>query len=96
MWRLRKKHKEQNFKTWDFGLGQGNTAEVRCIATGDPAPNVEWTKVGEDLNSPNVQIEGDKLVIRDARVEDRGMYICTAENPGGSARASAIIEVERR
>ena len=28
-------------------------------------------------------------------VRDRGMYICTAENPGGVAQASAIVEVER-
>ena len=29
-------------------------------------------------------------------VRDRGMYICTAENPGGIAQASAILEVERK
>ena len=29
-------------------------------------------------------------------VRDRGMYICTAENPAGIAQASAIVEVERR
>lgn len=29
-------------------------------------------------------------------VRDRGMYICSAENAGGLAQASAIIEVERK
>ena len=29
-------------------------------------------------------------------VRDRGMYICTAENAGGVAQASAIVEVERK
>lgn len=29
-------------------------------------------------------------------VRDRGMYLCTAENPGGTAQASAIVEVERK
>lgn len=34
--------------------------------------------------------------IVNAMVRDRGMYICTAENAGGVAQASAIVEVERK
>jgi hypothetical protein len=77
-------------------IGQGGRAELRCIASGDPAPTVLWSKVGEDLSSPNLAVSGSLLSLRAAAVSDRGMYICTAENAGGSARASAIIEVERR
>jgi hypothetical protein len=77
-------------------IGQGSRAQLRCIATGDPQPTLVWSKVGEDLSSPNLVVSGPLLSLRAAAVSDRGMYICTAENPGGSARASAIVEVERR
>ena len=80
----------------DQTIGQGSTATLRCIAAGDPAPNITWSKVGEELNSPNVAVTGNTLTIRNAAVTDRGMYICTGVNPGGSARASAVVEVERR
>lgn len=69
---------------------------MRCIGSGEPAPSLEWSKVGEDLSSPNLVVSGGVLSLRNAAVSDRGMYICTAENAGGSARASGIIEVERR
>ena len=41
------------------------------------------------------QVTGPVLRIINAVVRDRGMYICSAENPGGVAQASAIVEVER-
>ena len=77
-------------------IGQGSSTELRCIGSGEPAPSLEWSKVGEDLSSPNLVVSGGVLSLRNAAVSDRGMYICTAENAGGSARASGIIEVERR
>jgi len=77
-------------------IGQGDRTELRCVGSGDPPPSLEWTKVGEDLSSPNLAVSGGTLTITNAAVSDRGMYICTAENSGGSARASSILEVERR
>lgn len=76
-------------------ISQGTSAELRCLAVGDPSPTVRWTKVGEDFTS-NILVTGPVLRIVNAMVRDRGMYICTAENPGGVAQASAIVEVERR
>ena len=77
-------------------IGQGGSTEVRCIASGDPQPSIVWTKVGEDMSSPNLVVSGGLLSLKNAAVSDRGMYLCTVENSGGSARASAIIEIERR
>lgn len=77
-------------------IGQGSSTEIRCIGFGDPLPALSWSKVGEDLSSPNLEVSGNVLSLKTAAVSDRGMYICNAENAGGSARASAIIEVERR
>jgi Immunoglobulin I-set domain len=96
-------------------ISQGTSAELRCLAVGDPTPTTRWTKVGEEFSS-NIQVSchsvlpkwiihgnccemhqvtGPVLRIINAVVRDRGMYICSAENPGGVAQASAIVEVER-
>ena len=77
-------------------IGQGDTVEVTCVTRGSPAPRVTWEKVGEDLSSPSVSVSGNTLTVRSARVEDRGMYLCQAENSAGSNRAIVILEVEPR
>jgi hypothetical protein len=43
-----------------------------------------------------LQAIGPVLRIISALVRDRGVYICTAENAGGSAVTSAVVEVERK
>lgn len=30
---------------------QGMSAELRCLAVGDPSPTIRWTKVGEDFST---------------------------------------------
>lgn len=39
-------------------------------------------------------MQDDNLYISDVTVEDRGLYVCRAENRDGTAQASAIVEVE--
>lgn len=41
-------------------------------------------------------VDNNILRITGAQVSDRGMYLCTAHNEGGSAQGAAIIEVERK
>ena len=77
----------------DSTIGQGDSLELRCLVSG--TGTTAWTKVGEDL-ADNIQVVGNTLVINQARVEDRGMYLCTVENAVGSSRATAIVEVEAR
>lgn len=43
-----------------------------------------------------LQAIGPVLRIINALVRDRGVYICTAENAGGSSVTSAVVEVERK
>ncbi|KAG8188529.1 hypothetical protein JTE90_004764 [Oedothorax gibbosus] len=74
---------------------QGSSGELRCIVGGIPRPTVSWSKVGADLSNRH-KIQDDNLFIADVTVEDRGLYVCRAENRDGSAQASAIVEVERR
>nr|XP_042896680.1 basement membrane-specific heparan sulfate proteoglycan core protein [Parasteatoda tepidariorum] len=74
---------------------QGSSGELRCIVSGIPKPTVNWSKVGADLSNRH-KIQEDNLYISEVTVEDRGLYVCRAENRDGSAQASAIVEVERR
>ena len=43
-----------------------------------------------------IKVKDDNLYISDVTVEDRGLYVCRAENRDGTAQASAIIEVESK
>ena len=74
-------------------LGQGDSLELQCEVTG--SSELSWSKVGEELGQ-NSRVVGRSLLITEARVADRGMYLCEAENSAGSARNTAIVEVEPR
>lgn len=39
---------------------------------------------------------GNILKINSALVRNRGVYVCTVQNEGGTSQASAIVEVERK
>jgi len=41
------------------------------------------------------QVQGNILRILEAKPEDRGLYVCRAENAAGVAQASVSVEVER-
>ena len=53
-----------------------------CLAEGNPAPRITWTKVADDsrVNFP--------LTIRGS--QDEGMYRCTAKNGVGSLVAKTV------
>ncbi|KAG5900605.1 hypothetical protein JTB14_017460 [Gonioctena quinquepunctata] len=75
-------------------LSQGQTTEIQCIATGNPPPSVKWTKLGGELGINAEQI-GTMLSIRNARIEDRGVYVCVSTNIHGIEQASVVVEVTR-
>ena len=57
-------------------MNNGDVVSLFCMAEGNPAPKITWTKVADNsqVNFP--------LTIRDS--QDEGMYRCTAENGVGS------------
>ncbi|XP_072390117.1 basement membrane-specific heparan sulfate proteoglycan core protein isoform X26 [Diabrotica undecimpunctata] len=75
-------------------LNQGGSTDIQCTATGVPPPSVKWTKLGGDLGN-NVQQFGSTLNIRNAAIEDRGVYVCVSTNAHGIAQASVVVEVTR-
>lgn len=77
-------------------LVQGQTGEIRCIVSGFPKPTISWLKLYDHIDVYRHEITNDKLIIKRMEVEDRGIYVCRAENIEGINNASAFIEIERR
>ncbi|CAN7986822.1 unnamed protein product [Ixodes hexagonus] len=74
---------------------QGEDARLSCIATGTPTPVITFTKAGGNLTHRHIVQDG-VLVIEQTVVQDRGHYVCRAENREGMAQATAVLEVDRR
>nr|XP_022341960.1 basement membrane-specific heparan sulfate proteoglycan core protein-like isoform X4 [Crassostrea virginica] len=73
-------------------IDQGTTATIRCSVTGEPQPTVTWSKSRGELTERH-RVTGGTLRIVGAQVEDRGIYICLAENSAGQDQAWVIVEV---
>lgn len=74
----------------------GANLTLECVAQGAPVPLVTWQKFGGGQLPPEgraSQVLGN-LVIVDVREEDRGTYVCRAENgPGLATFKTALVEV---
>ncbi|XP_017851571.1 basement membrane-specific heparan sulfate proteoglycan core protein isoform X12 [Drosophila busckii] len=81
--------------TDQHSIVQGADLSITCEASGSPYPSIKWMKVSDSLAS-NVQITGNVLRIINAMPDNRGIYLCLAENPNGSDQASTTIDVEPR
>ena len=57
-------------------MNNGDVVSLFCMAEGNPAPKITWTKVADNsqVNFP--------LTVRGS--QDEGLYRCTAENGVGS------------
>uniref|UniRef100_H3ACF0 Si:ch211-159i8.4 n=1 Tax=Latimeria chalumnae TaxID=7897 RepID=H3ACF0_LATCH len=72
-----------------------------CNASGDPAPLVSWTKISTGATIPANSKHGQRFevhqngtfVIRNVRLQDRGQYLCMAQNPHGSDRRVVTLIV---
>ena len=62
-------------------------SRITCTESGDPEPNVTWTKNGAYLVTNNT------LTINNVTLKDAGQYGCTAENRAGKINATAWIDV---
>ncbi|KAJ8350761.1 hypothetical protein SKAU_G00258910 [Synaphobranchus kaupii] len=75
-------------------------AALPCSSLGEPKPFLSWTKVSTGaimahnsrLQRFEVQPNGT-LVIRNAQLQDRGQYLCTAQNPHGVDKMTVTLVV---
>lgn len=67
---------------------QGEQAIIPCNVTGDPKPNITWTK---ESQSGNIISKNSTLVIVNARISDGGTYHVTANN---GRSTSVLVELD--
>ena len=69
----------------------GRNLTLTCNASGDPNPNVTWTKEG----AAQFNVSGHKLHLVNVKREDFGSYNCTAVNGYGTPATSlAVVNVK--
>ena len=62
-------------------------SRITCTESGDPKPNVTWTKNGTYF------VNNNTLTINNVTFKDVGQYGCIAENRAGKINASVWIDV---
>jgi len=66
---------------------EGETVELGCEATGFPIPKITWTRQdGSLLPNGKASFVSSRMIIQKVRREDRGIYVCTADNGVGKAQ----------
>lgn len=83
----------------DLTIRAGSTARLECAAVGHPVPQIAWQKDG-GIDFPaarkrrmHVMPEDDVFFIVNVKIEDTGVYSCTAQNTAGSISANATLTV---
>ncbi|XP_029297607.1 matrix-remodeling-associated protein 5 [Cottoperca gobio] len=73
-----------------------------CKVTGNPEPSIAWTKVSTGATIPANTKHGPRFevfkngtfVIKNIQLQDRGQYLCTAQNSFGSDRMVITLAVQ--
>lgn len=79
-------------------LKSGSSVEVRkgepvtldCNASGNPIPNITWTRKNDVLPLGEKSISGSAYTIKQTTRHDSGVYICTANNGVGTPATEQI------
>ena len=75
-------------------VNESQTAILKCVADGNPIPQVSWSKVNSSLPIGRHVTTSSALIMRGVRPEDDGVYRCRAENLLGSINATAKLTVQ--
>ena len=72
----------------------GANLSLECVANGAPVPLVSWEKFGGVLPEKRSQQIFGNLIISNVQPEDKGTYVCRAENgPGQATFKTSMVDV---
>ena len=85
----------------DVQMPEGSTVQLKCHASGAPAPSVTWYKDGRqyftayyDSHHGGISsAEGQVLELNDVTAEDSGEYRCVAMNVNGEVEFTYKLDV---
>ncbi|XP_044180167.1 leucine-rich repeats and immunoglobulin-like domains protein 2 isoform X1 [Acropora millepora] len=70
----------------------GTNVTLTCEASGDPLPNITWTREGATTNQLD-NVIGPSFHLVAVRLNDSGSYRCTAENGYGTVTVVASVSI---
>ncbi|GFO47813.1 roundabout-like protein 2, partial [Plakobranchus ocellatus] len=71
------------------------TVELKCRATGDPAPTIQWHREEGRIEYGRArQLDDGTLRIEKVQVGDEGVYVCEAQNSAGTVEAVGRLAVQ--
>ena len=73
--------------TGNITINETNPIDLKCEASGYPAPTVTWNKDGRQIHSGSVF-----LIERSSR-NHSGVYVCIATNVVGKAEIDILVSV---
>ncbi|XP_034479497.1 lachesin-like [Drosophila innubila] len=85
-----------NNSTRSIVVSEGSEVQMECYASGYPTPTITWRRENNaSLPTDGVVYEGNILRIKSLKKEDRGVYICVADNGVSEGdRRNINVEVE--
>ncbi|XP_047984025.1 Down syndrome cell adhesion molecule-like protein Dscam2 isoform X49 [Leguminivora glycinivorella] len=96
-----RKDSAKHFEGWEvFVVSQGTNAYLTCQVAAFPAPLFRWYKFIDGttrkqpvtLNDRVKQVSGT-LIIKEAKVEDSGKYLCVVNNSVGGESVETVLTV---
>ena len=78
-------------------VNESTTASLLCSASGNPAPQITWSRENGVLPTNRTKVTAEGLMqIDDARFEDAGKYKCVARNILGKKEEVTSLVVQSR
>ena len=83
--------------TSQLTVNESTTASLLCSASGNPAPQVVWSRLNGTLPSNRNKVTSKGMMqIKDVRLEDAGKYKCVARNILGREEEVASLVVQSK
>ncbi|BFZ13792.1 hypothetical protein BsWGS_16832 [Bradybaena similaris] len=79
----------------DIQANVDDTVELKCRASGDPTPSIQWRKEEGRIPFGRArQLDDGTLRIEKVQAVDDGVYVCVAENSAGTVEAVGRLSVQ--